>query len=178
MVSMSVDDNNSTEAFLKLFLENHQRIYGFILTLVPSWSDADDIMQETTSTMWQKFSGFHIGTSFSAWGMKIARFKVLEFRRQKRHEPAFDDSVIDAIINRSETINDQFEMRQRALEKCLDALPERDRHLLRMRYEQNIAIKEIAKRLERPFHGLYKVMSRIHSELTLCVRRKLALEEK
>ena len=178
MIFMSVNNNNSTEVFLKLFLENHQRIYGFILTLVPAWSDADDIMQETTSTMWQKFSGFHIGTSFSSWGMKIAQFKVLEFRRQKRYEPAFDDSVIEAIINRSEALNDQFENRLRALEKCLDALPERDRRLLRMRYEQNITIKEIAKRLERPFHGLYKVMSRIHSVLTLCVRRKLALEEK
>lgn len=175
---MSVYDNNSTEAFLKLFLENQQRIYGFILTLVSDWSDADDIMQETTSTMWQKFSGFHIGSSFSSWGMKIARFKVLEFRRKKRSEPSFDDSVIKAIINRSEAINDQFDKRLSALEKCLDALPEQDRRLLRMRYEQNITIKEIANRLERPFHGLYKVMSRIHSVLTLCVRRKLALEER
>ena len=41
------------EAFIALLTANHKRIYGFIQAVVPHWSDADDIMQETDFAGWR-----------------------------------------------------------------------------------------------------------------------------
>ena len=41
--------------FLRLFLQNQRRLYAYILTLLPNRADADDVLQETSLVMWDKF---------------------------------------------------------------------------------------------------------------------------
>jgi RNA polymerase sigma-70 factor (ECF subfamily) len=66
------NNNSDNKDFLRLLMANQNRIYAFILTLVPNWSDADDIMQEAAETMWSKFQQSQPINNFSAWGIKIA----------------------------------------------------------------------------------------------------------
>ncbi len=55
----SMDSNNKkTKIFLSLLMANQRRINSYILSVVPNFSDADDIMQETISVMWRKFDRF------------------------------------------------------------------------------------------------------------------------
>ena len=75
-------DVATEEAFMRLFLQSERRILGFILSLVPNLSDAEDLLQETCSIMWNKFEQFENGTDFVAWGISIARYRVLTFRRK------------------------------------------------------------------------------------------------
>ena len=85
----SVFDKNNpqmTQKFLGYYVQNQKRIYGYILSVVSNWSDVEDILQDTTSLMWKKFDEFTEGTSFSGWGIQIAKYKVLEFRRKNRKE--------------------------------------------------------------------------------------------
>ena len=166
--------NIQTQGFLRLFLKNQPRIYGFILAMVSNWSDADDIMQETTEVMWRKFQEFEPNTDFAAWGIKIARYKILEFRRERQNKPILSDQSIQAIFDNLIEVKHEDDERLIALQHCLGKLSDRDRRLIRLRYEQNITTKELAKRVNRPFHGLYKAMGRIHSALLLCVRRTLS----
>ena len=70
------------EQFMRLFLQSERRILGFILSLVPNLSDAEDLMQETCSIMWSKIDQFEPGTDFTAWGISIARYRVLTYRRK------------------------------------------------------------------------------------------------
>src|SRR5262249_14655413 len=41
--------------FLRLFLENERRLYAYILTLLANRADADDVLQEASLVMWDKF---------------------------------------------------------------------------------------------------------------------------
>ena len=41
--------------FLPLFLKNERRLYAYILTLLPRRADADDVLQETSLVLWDKF---------------------------------------------------------------------------------------------------------------------------
>ena len=68
--------NAGYEAFLQLLTANQSRIMGFILAMVPNRSVADDILQETTLLMWEKFKNFQDGTNFTAWGISIAKNKI------------------------------------------------------------------------------------------------------
>src|SRR6266566_4360654 len=70
--------------FLRLFLQNERRLYAYILTLLPNRADADDVLQEASLVMWDKFEEEHPPDDFAAWGCRIAYFKVLDAYRKKQ----------------------------------------------------------------------------------------------
>ena len=41
--------------FLRLFLQNRMRLYAYVLTLLANRADADDVLQEASLVMWDKF---------------------------------------------------------------------------------------------------------------------------
>jgi len=154
------------------------RIYAFILTLVPNWSDADDLMQETAEVMWRKFQDIGQVNDFCAWGKTIARNKVMNFyAKKKRERILFDDSLLNDVVEREEKASLQAELRVRALQKCLQRLRSNDRHLIQVLYGHDITLRELAEEVKRPIQGLYKAMARIHHSLLECVRRSLAVME-
>src|SRR6202040_3274100 len=67
------------KVFLRLFLENERRLYAYILTLLANHADADDVLQEASLVMWDKFDEQHPPDHFLAWACRIAYFKVLDF---------------------------------------------------------------------------------------------------
>lgn len=165
-----------TEQFLRLLMAGQSQIYSYILALVQSWVDADDVMQETTSRMWSKFGQFEPGTNFIAWGIQIAHYEVMNFRR--KHKPGrmqFNDGLLGAIAQRVEKDENQL-LYLDILQTCVQKLSERDRKLITMKYEANITTKEVARRINRNVHNLYKTMARIHDALLKCVHRTLAQE--
>jgi RNA polymerase sigma-70 factor (ECF subfamily) len=154
------------------------RIYACILTLVPNWSDADDLMQETVEVMWRKSQDMGQINDFCAWGKTIARNKVMNFyAKKKRERVLFDDTLLNDVVEREEKASLQAELRVQALQKCLRKLRSNDRHLLETLYEHDITIKQLAEEVKRPVQGLYKAMARIHHSLLQCVGRSLAIME-
>ena len=51
-------------------MRHQNRIFAYILTLVPHGADAEDIMQETASVAWEKFGTFKEGTDFAGVNMQ------------------------------------------------------------------------------------------------------------
>src|SRR5262249_57147268 len=84
--------------FLRLFLQNERRLYGYILTLLPNRADADDVLQEASLVMWDKFDDEHPPADFTAWGCRIAYFKVLDFRKKRqRGRVLFSQALLDRL---------------------------------------------------------------------------------
>ena len=48
------------------------RLFAYILTLVPRRDVARDILQETNLVLWRRREEFVAGTSFVAWASKVA----------------------------------------------------------------------------------------------------------
>src|SRR5947209_16317243 len=70
--------------FLRLFLQNERRLFAYILTLLPDRVDAEDVLQEASLVMWDKFDPDNPPNDFTAWGCRIAYFKVLDFRKKRQ----------------------------------------------------------------------------------------------
>ena len=174
------NNNNSetTQKFLSYYVQNQKRIHGYILSVTSNWSDAEDILQDVTALMWQKFDQFEEGTSFASWGIQVAKYKILEHRRKSKKQIDLSEDVFEQLLEYAEKRQSKYSTTQNALERCLKKLSVNDYKLVQMRYMQNNSIKDMAMKLERPIHGLYKVMARIHSSLLLCVRGQLKAEEK
>jgi RNA polymerase sigma-70 factor (ECF subfamily) len=167
-------DIEREEQFLELFLAHDRRIHGFILALVPNWSDADDLLQETSAVLWRRLDEFEPGTDFAAWAMSIARYQILNYRRRERSRgKCFSDRAFDALAEQATSTAASADARRDALEDCLAKLSDRERELVRLRYQPGATTREVADRLGRPLKSVYKTLNRVHEALLLCVRRSL-----
>ena len=63
-----------------------------------------------------------------------------------------------------------------ALRECIRKLNQRDYELIRMRYEEEIAVKTIAERVGRSIQSVYKRIAHIHDALVRCIRKTIAME--
>jgi RNA polymerase sigma-70 factor (ECF subfamily) len=171
-------ESSKVNEFLRLIMANQKPIYALILGMIPNRDDADDIFQETVLVMWSKFDSFEPGTSFTAWGIKIARYKVFQaHRRNSRHNHRFSEAAFQSLQDKSDHFVKNIERRMQALRKCIRKLNKKDYDLVQMRYENELTIRTIAEKLGQSVQNIYKRMARINDSLIRCVRRTLAMEE-
>lgn len=170
-------DVEKEEQFVKLLLRSEREIFRFILTLVPHLADAEDLLQETCSIMWRKLDEFEPGTNFTAWGISIARYRVLNYRRRMgRSRVVFNEELMTRISESADRLANQSDARIATLYECISKLRDKDRELIHLRYFSENSTKKAAERLGRSVESVYKSMSRIHDALLQCVRRSLPAE--
>lgn len=163
------------QLFIKLYLANERRIYGFVRALVPNWPDVDDIIQETASVMWSKFYQFQKGTNFSAWALKIAHLQVLNYCKvRKKDRLCFSESTLENIAHKSANEFQNTDERLSILRKCLQKLQAGELSLIQMRYEPGGSTKTVSQQTGKNLHALYRHFNKIHAKLLMCIRRTMA----
>lgn len=84
------DKQDKRGELVGLLTRNQRKIFAYIYTLVPNRADAEDILQETSVTIYKKFAEFELGTDFVAWANRIAWWKVKAAQQKIR---AFEGGV-------------------------------------------------------------------------------------
>jgi len=168
---------NNTDYFVRQLMKHRKRIYAFILTLVGNSSDADDIMQDTAALMWQKYHQSEEIRDFTALGLQIAHFKVLEFRKnQYKNKIQFNSELFESILGGAASVEENLDERFEALKKCLSKLDITSRKLVQAQHQKGQSIKNIAASLNMSQHVAYKRIGRLHDQLLQCVHRTLKQE--
>jgi RNA polymerase sigma-70 factor (ECF subfamily) len=165
------------KVFLRLFLENERRLYAYILTLLANRADADDVLQDASMVMWDKFDERHPPDDFAAWGCRIAYFKVLDFlkkslRSRVQFSQAMLDRVAETAIEQAECL--RLDERREALADCLEKLSSRDRELLALRFAPGATTQSTAAQVGRSVDSVYKALAKIRLALFECVNNALA----
>src|ERR1043165_3496614 len=116
---MAVSPQNETESRKRLMalMTRHQRqIFAYIYTLVPDRHDAEDLLQETSVVICEKFHEFTQGTDFVAWACQIAWWRI-RYSRQKfaRAKVVFDDEVLEAVARTAGVMREELDERHEAL---------------------------------------------------------------
>ncbi len=160
--------------FMELYSAHEMRLRGYVQSLVPHWSDAEDIVQRCSLILWKRFSQFEPGTNFFAWACQIVRFEVLKYRKTAaREKMVFGDAFIDAVAKHTIKNCDDLQTRIKFLQECVGKLSADHRELLRLRYDEGRSVGSVAKTLDRPIDGVYKAISRIRLALHSCVSRRI-----
>ena len=160
--------------FLPLWTQHQRRIYAYIYTLIPNRSDAEDLLQETSITLWEKFEEFEPGTDFVAWACQVAYWKIRNARRKYARSPIIhDDDLLQALSEKAIATRHELDRRHEALSHCLEKLTDRDRALVMSRYESDATVKDVAQRTGRTVEAAYKALSRIRQSLLDCVTLRL-----
>jgi RNA polymerase sigma-70 factor len=165
------------EEFARQFSRNARRIYGFVMTLVFNYHDAEEVFQNTSVVLWNKFAEFEPGSDFFAWASRVAYYEVLSLMKQRRRSRTFSDEALELLANEAIAISDRSADRYEALEECLGHLAPTDRTLLQERYYFQRPPKQIATMQSRSVHSVYRALNRIHNLLLNCVQRNLARED-
>ncbi len=171
-------NQKKTEEFLSLLMSNQRRIHGYVLSLVPNGHDADDIMQETTTILWRKFDEYQAGTNFASWGMKVAYYRILNFRTKKAKDKlVFSEDFLNQVHGVALTQQKYVAERTEHLQRCIRRLQPKDQRLLKSRYELTQRVQDIAAHKNRSVQYVYKHLARIHHVLQLCVERTFSQGE-
>lgn len=175
---MSAHDEKPSEQFISELTSSQATLFAFILSLLPDREAARDALQETNIAIWRKSGDFTEGTNFLAWACRIARYEVLvEHRRRQKDRHLFvDETMYDKVAVVAERMAHGHDERLEALAECVEELPEKQRTLIRGRYEPGGSVAELSEQRDQPAASISVTLTRIRRRLLDCVRRKLARE--
>jgi len=170
----SGNHDERTKHFLRLLSKHERRLQAYILTLVPNWTDADELIQETRIRLWEQFDEFDPSKDFGIWSRTIAYFQVLTYRKRigrenARFSAAFMESVAEEVAMQSS----ELDRRHVTLKDCLEKLDQKQRWILMRYYEGTESMKQIAESLGRPFEAFRKAILRTRLAVTRCVNKSL-----
>ena len=163
------------DEFVRLLGQNQRRLFLYVMSLVPNWNDAEEIIQNANLVLWREFGQFQPGTNFTAWACKVAFHQVLAWRKKRQRDRLeFSDAFMEAVAEEAAARSDVLEERSKTLAGCIEKLPAGHRDLLQRRYGEGLAIEAIARQSEKTVDAVYRALSRIRHALHNCVSKNLS----
>jgi RNA polymerase sigma-70 factor, ECF subfamily len=166
----SPNEPRDYERFVQSFAKIHDDLFAYIFALLPHWSDAEDVFQQTSLVLWRKFDQFEPGTNFLAWACRVAFFEVRNFRRvSSRDRLRFDDALLDQLAVEREVRPKLGGRYHDFLAECLSKLTDEQRELLLRAYEGGKTIRQLAGELLRSPQTIYNRLNFIRRTLFECI---------
>jgi len=163
--------------FVRLLTQSQRPLYAFIRSQVYSRTDADELLQQTTTILWEKHASFDRSQSFIRWACGVAWREVLQHRRNsRRRELAIGPELGDVLAEKLASAADQVDRRLDKLQECMAALKPRSRRLIERRYYQDQDVGQIAAQTGASESTVYKALTNIRRLLLDCIQRKLQEE--
>lgn len=131
------------ENFFKVLSGEQRKLYSIAYSYLRNEADALEIVQEASCKAWMKRKKLKDEQSFAPWLIRITINCCMdELRRKKRVFPV--DSMQDEAAQEMKS-NDRID-----LERAMDRMKKKYRHVVMLKYYQDMTAAEIAKVLKRP----------------------------
>lgn len=157
-------------------VRSHQdKLRRYLLIICPNQLAREDILQETNRVLLQKRDKFTIGTNFGAWARRIAQLQLMSYLKQRKSKSwlSFDSELVQLLAGTVEEHDDPADRIKEMLSACLLELSEADRVLIKLKYEQELSLREINKLTGRSEGGIKQALFRIRKSLGDCIQRKM-----
>jgi RNA polymerase sigma-70 factor (ECF subfamily) len=171
-----MDAGQQHEQFVERFIRSQDRIYAYVVTMLPNRADAEEVFQQTSLLLWKKWQQFDAERDFVAWACGMAHHEVQNFLRKhgRRGRVYLSDDVLAEVAQTRLDLHDTLEVRRQALVQCLEKLGETQRSVLERCYAGTQSIKTIAAELGQTPNALYMTLKRLRRALFDCVNRAVA----
>ena len=166
-----------SHSFRQLVEQNHRRIRLYLGRYVHCSEEVDDIAQEVFCVAFSQLSHFRGDAKFSTWLIGIARNKAMEFlkaetRRRTSRKQFLEAEIASQRITRLEEQHDNCELaeqRIRAMQLCLDQLPDQSRELINRYYFDQQSAIDIADASSVSAGSIRMKLLRIRQILQKCI---------
>lgn len=180
---MSVpDDSDRTlnqSDFVHLLMKNEPALRAFARSLLPDWNLVDEVIQESSIVLWEKFDQLKGESGFLPWAKVIVRFKCLAAVRDLGRDcHVFSAGVLELLADEAESISEKDQTaRMRALRTCLEQFSSPHQELLLAPYAGDGRVKVLAEESGRSANALYKLLGRLREKLSICIRENMRLQQ-
>lgn len=172
------NDSLLYEQFVQLFARVREDLFAYIFTLLPHWSDAEDVFQQTSIVLWRKFGEFEPESNFLGWACRIAFFEVRNFQRVAgRDKLRFGETLLEQLAEQRVVSPETTSRKRDFLLDCIAKLSEDQRALLLRTYEDEKSVRELADEFHRAPQTLYNRLTTIRRGLFDCVEAAVQRQE-
>jgi len=137
-------------AFEILFERHHRKLYAFLMKLLNSKEDAEEIVQETFIKIWEKREEFIDGYPFDSYLFKIAKNAFLNLNRKKVNRKVIEDHLY--FMNELDTGNTDdyiiFKETRDIINTIIGGLPPKRKEIFLLRRMEGFSRKKIAEKLQ------------------------------
>ncbi len=167
-------DSTQHQQFAERVVRSQQRIFRYIVSLVPNRADADELFQQTCLTLWESWERYDMSLDFVPWACGIAHNHVRNFYRKRQNSQVhLDADVVEMLATRSSQLRQRDDEKITALRACLNELTERNRGIVE-NYYGGMSVQEIATQRDLSANAIYKLLDRVREALHGCVNLRLA----
>ncbi len=159
--------------FSQKLVSIQRSLYSYILGLLPHREDAEDVLQETNLILCKKAKEYSPEGNFNSWAYNIARFQVMaHLTRSRRSKLSFSNELVDALAEEKVDPKNII-LSQKALRICYELLPDHMKEIARLRFKEEVEVKQISKKVGRSLGAVSATLHRIRGNLINCVKMKL-----
>ncbi len=156
------------KAFGELYQLYVERVFRYLYSRLRNVHDAEDLTAQTFISAFESLQKLRDDRQFASWLFTIARNKAMDHFRHVKHTDS-DLDTTNAHI-KYDFLSAVIQSEQSArLAKLIQALPEQDRELLRLRFLAEMSFPEIGRMLhlkeDTVKKSIYRLLARLHSQL-------------
>jgi RNA polymerase sigma-70 factor (ECF subfamily) len=175
---MDKSDEHITEEIAVLWTNAQPAVSAFVLSIVPRFQDADDILQQVAVAVIKNYGKYDRDRPFVAWAIGIAKNEILMHHRENSQSKLiFGTKAIQTISEVYGKESARFDEMQKALDICIKKLKGRSRRILEMRYISELSMSRITQKLGMTPGAVHTLFHRIRLTLRDCINRRMSFGE-
>mgnify|MGYP002066976308 FL=1 len=161
------------QAFQRLYELTSPRLLACLIRLLRNRALAEDALQDIFIQVWNRAAQFQRDRGSSwAWLIAMARYRAIDLQRRERRLVAGGPEDFEAIAADEEPHDSLMALGHRAaaaLDNCLNALQERQRHCILLSYQNGMTHAEVADRIGEPLGSVKSWIRRGLTALRRCL---------
>ena len=171
---MSALQHESKSRFESDLRRSQVPVLGYLVRLTGNLADARDLLQLTNLTAWEKQDSFEEGTNLVAWMRTIGanHYRNESRKANRRATVPLLDRDLEQMVETRHLEREREEARKRkALQRCLEKLPERQRAAVDGFYLEGETLESLGLKNNRKPNAMAQLLHRARQSLIDCVRR-------
>ena len=166
---------NGETVLFSVFLEQYaHKVHSLIGQIVSNREDAEELTQDAFVKAYSKINTFKGDCLFSTWLYRIAYNTAISATRKKKIIfPTIDESMLNKVADEAVDFlldQDENEVVMQKLEQALDCLNIEDKSLLKLFYNEEKSINELAELLQLSVANVKVKMHRARKKLVLLIK--------
>ena len=168
-------DQERNEELARLWAGAQRAVGAYILSLVPDFHEAEEILQRVAVVLVRKFEQYDSKVPFVAWAIRVAQYEVMYHRRQRatdRH--VFDDQLMERVTEAHVRLAEEASPAEEALRECLKRVTGRSRQAIDLHYGEGLKPAAVAEKLGVGAGAARMLLLRVRALIRECVEARLA----
>lgn len=161
------------QAYAQIINKYKNPLYATILRMTKHPQDAQDLVQEAFIKVYKQLDKYEAKGSFSSWFYRVAINHCMDAFRTKQYQMKPVEVDEEQVVNPTHPeIIFMKKEQQRQLERLLQTLPDDERMIILLRYNNELSYEEIAEMMEVPISTVRNKLHRAKKKMRETVKRE------